>query len=304
MKILSYIFLFLLVIAIIIYLLPVNKQTFDQLYQGDASIKKSLAEFRKIPTKELQIDDTDWTYLNTGNGPNTLLFLHGMGGAYDIWWQQIEALKADFRIISITLPEVHSLAEAVHGLEAILDREGIDKVTIIGTSMGGYIAQYFLQQHPQRLNKLVLGNTFPPNDILKAKNEGLRKKIPYIPEWIIMREFRNNVSEVVVPASENSELVEAYLHEQYSGYMSKSQFIGRMDVVLDHFQPNFSIAQIGIPKLIIESDNDPLITPELRKALRELYPEAYVYTFHDKGHFSYLNASEEYTDTLRAFLLQ
>ena len=48
-----------------------------------------------------------------------------------------------------------------------------------------------------------------------------------------MKTFRNNVSEKVVPTSENSNLVEAYLHEQYSGIMSKKQFIGRFDIVLD-----------------------------------------------------------------------
>lgn len=224
-----------------------------------------------------------------------------MGGAYDIWWQQISALKANYRIISITLPEVHSLAGAVQGLLQILKEEGIDKVHIVGTSMGGYIGQYFLQAQPNKVEKLVLANTFPPNHVLKEKNAGLRRWIPYLPEWFIMRGFRKNVAEKVVPTSENSPLVAAYLYEQYSGYMSKSQFIGRMDVVLDYFEPDYNIAHIGVPKMIIESDNDPLITPDLQQALKKLYPEAFTFTFQGKGHFPYLNEPDNYAGLLEKF---
>jgi len=207
---LLYILATLCLIGIIIYLIPVKKQTFEDLYIGDKNITTSLQAFRKIPTKTLNIDGTDWTYISTGGGTKALLFLHGMGGAYDIWWQQIEALKGEYRIISTTLPSVNSLERAISGLLKILEQEGIEKVSVIGSSMGGYMAQYFLQQHPDKLDKLVLGNTFPPNHILKEENEGLRKWVPFIPEWVIMRGFLKNASERVVPTSENSPLVEAY----------------------------------------------------------------------------------------------
>ena len=53
--------------------------------------------------------------------------------------------------------------------------------------------------------------------------------------------------------------------------------------------------------MIIESDNDPLIEPALREALRETYSQAYVYTFHQAGHFPYLNQAKEYTEVLKNF---
>lgn len=302
MKKLLYIPVALLLLGLIVYLLPVRKRTFAELYQEDQGTIMLLEKFRELPTKKLALEGEDWTYILTGTGERTLLFLHGMGGAYDIWFQQIEPLRYDFRIVSITLPKVHSLEGAVDGIKAILDHEGINKTSIIGTSMGGYIAQYFLQVDPDRVDRLVLGNTFPPNHLFAENNAGLRRWIPFIPEWYIMREFRQNASERVVPASENSALVEAYLHEQYSGLMSKGQFIGRMDVVLDYFEPNYNIAHIGVPKLIIESDNDPLIPPQLQDGLKALYPEAVVFAFQGKGHFPYLNQPEGYTQTLRRFL--
>ena len=79
----------------------------------------------------------NWEYLSIGEGKEHLFFLHGMGGSYDIWWQQIEMLKNEFHIISLTLPEVYSLEDAVEGILKILEKEGVEKITIIGSSMGG-----------------------------------------------------------------------------------------------------------------------------------------------------------------------
>ncbi len=301
-KIILYVLAAILIIGAILYLIPVPQQSFDELYDGDEAIQKSLSSFRQVPTKSIQSGEVDWNYISIGKGENHLLFIHGMGGAYDIWWQQINALKDRFHIISITMPAVHSLDEVVSGIKTILDTENIEKVNLIGSSMGGYIGQYFYQKHPELLNKIVFGNTFPPNDLLLKENGKIRKALPFIPEWMIMKMFRDNLSEKVTPFSEDSPLVEAYLLEQYSGYMSKPQFIGRLDVVLDYFQVNHTALHKDIPILIIESDNDPLIQPVLQQQLKKLYKNAQVFTFKEKGHFPYLNDAKKYTDVLTEFL--
>ncbi len=283
------------------YLIPVKKQEFEALYTGGPGVARSLTAFREIPLKTVEHSGLYWPYLATGNGPETLLFLHGMGGAYDIWWQQIEAMQADFRIISITLPAVNSLEDAADGIDAILEAEGVGRFNLLGTSMGAYIAQYYLSRHPERLDKVVFGNTFPPNEIYRRENGGLRKLVPWLPEWLVMQQFRANISKTVSPASGHSPLVEAYLLEQYSGLMSKKQFIGRFDIVLDSFAIGRGPEHQKIPKLIIDSDNDPLVPPELRTRLRRAYPEARVHTFSGTGHFTYLNEPGAYSEVLRRF---
>lgn len=300
-KVLRYLLPSIIVMVSIFYLWPVKKENFASLYNGDPSTQQSLEVFRSQATQSVSNNGQKWDYLISGSGDRTLVFLHGMGGAYDIWWQQIDKLKSQYQIISITLPQVHTLEEATSGILIILNEHNIDKATLIGSSMGGYITQYFLQKYPEKLQAVVLGNTFPPNHIYQEQNGALRKKVPFIPAWMVMSAFRKNVSEVVVPASEDSPLVEAYLHEQYAGLMSKGQFIGRMDIVLDYYEPKLDQVHQSIPKLIIESDNDPLILPELQNGIKTLYPEAEVFTFSGKGHFPYLNDAEQYTKVLQDY---
>ncbi|RMG86890.1 MAG: alpha/beta hydrolase [Bacteroidetes bacterium] len=298
----GYITAFLLLVIWAIYEIPVPKKTFSELYDADPALEADLLRFRSLPKKSFKKSGVKWTYLSVGSGARHLLFMHGMGGAYDIWWQQIEALQPDYHIISLTLPEVHTLSEATAGILEILDREGVEKVCFVGTSMGGYMAQYFLRQHPDRLDALVLGNTFPPNDLFRKENGAIRKALPFIPEWLIMKIFRKNLAKTITPTSGNDPFTEAWLREQYFGLMTKKQFVGRLDLVLEYFDPGLPAAAENIPKLIIESDNDPLIRPDLRRQLKALYPDASVFTFHEKGHFPYLNDPQTYTRVLSGFL--
>jgi maspardin len=143
LKKLTYGLLFLGFMLLTVYIIPVPIKDITSLYKGKKSDLEGLLSFRAIPTKSISIDHINWEYLSTGTGERHLLFLHGMGGAYDIWWQQIEALEKEYHIISTTLPEVYSLDEAVAGVKAILDKENITKVSIIGSSMGGLSVNTF-----------------------------------------------------------------------------------------------------------------------------------------------------------------
>lgn len=278
---------------------PVPQRHFRELYAGNSAVQLSLQAFRKKPLHRLSIDGHDWTYYRAGQGPRTLLFLHGMGGANDIWWQQIEALQKDFQVVAVTYPPVSSLEGMSRAIDQILTAEGIDRVTVIGSSLGGYLAQYLATHFPQRVEAAVFANTFPPNDILAERNRTLGRLLPLLPEWLVLHSFRNNIREVVVPAAEGSPLVEAYLLEQGFGKMSKAQFYARFRCVVDRFE---TAVPDSLPILLIESDNDPLIDPELRNMLRKTYPQAKVHTFQGKGHFPYLNAGKAYTEVLQNWL--
>ncbi len=294
--------LVLLSIIVLFFVMPMGNKSFEELYVGEEVIKVELEAFRTYPTKTITYGDLEWNYIDIGEGKETLLMLHGMGGAYDIWFQQIEVLKSDFRIIAVTYSAANSLEELAAGILNILDTEGVEKTHVVGSSLGGYLTQFLLKTHADRLDKVVVGNSFPPNRQLLNKNGGLAKALPYVPEWFLMRTFRGNIKAVVVPAANDDPLVEAYLLEQDYGLMSKAQFIGRLRCVLQYYEPADG-ESITNEMLIIDADNDPLIPADLRDSLKMIYPNAAVKTFHNTGHFTYLNAPDEYTEVLRNFLI-
>jgi pimeloyl-ACP methyl ester carboxylesterase len=291
----------IVVLLIIFYQIPAKQAAFFKTYPKDDYAAKSLKEFYNKEVKYISVNDVKWKYLTSGNSDKVILLLHGMGGAYDLWWQQVDFFDKDYKIITYTLPEdIDNLDDALIGIKAILKKENVGNFTAVGTSMGGYIAQYILKQMPERLDKMVFSNTFPPNEEILKENKTKSKIIPYLPEIIISWFGKKSIEKKLLPSAHNDTLLKAFLP---SLPFSKKSFINRFYVVVDKFMINPSSYKYKrVPKLIIESDNDPLVSEKLRKELKELYPDAKVFTFHNEGHFPYINASKQYNQILSQFI--
>ncbi|MCA9897033.1 MAG: alpha/beta hydrolase, partial [Anaerolineales bacterium] len=203
-------------------------------------------------------------------------------------------------VISVTYPPVDSLAGMAEGVTAVLDAEQIETVHLVGSSLGGYFSQYLVATYPERVKTAVFANTFPPNNIIADENETLGGLLPIIPEWAVMGVLKGSAEDSLYSAAGNSELVRAYVLEMAYGRMSKAQFMARYHAVIDPFEPP-DLTALGIPAMIIEADNDPLVAEPLRELLKTTYPETAVQTLHAVGHFPYLNEPELYTELLTSF---
>lgn len=97
-----------------------------------------------------------------------IILIHGFGARKEGFKCQIPALSKEFKVITfdnrgagkserVNDPyTMQTLADDVRGL---LDFLEIKKTHVLGTSMGGLIAQQFVLQYPEYVNKLVLVNT-------------------------------------------------------------------------------------------------------------------------------------------------
>jgi pimeloyl-ACP methyl ester carboxylesterase len=241
-----------------------------------------------------------WDYVTLGEGDVALLFLHGMAGAYDIWWQVLEGLEDRYRVLALTYPPVDTLEDLAQGILAILAEEHAGSIGLVGSSLGGYLAQYLVARHPERIRAAVFANTFPPNEVIAGKTRLAARFLPLVPQGLLWYVLRQNTERKLYPASGYSEILRAYLLEQYSGAMSKAQFLARYQCVVEAFQPPDPEA-LGIPVLLLEADNDPLVEKALRDMLKETYPSASAHTLHGVGHFPYMNEPGTYAGLLRGF---
>jgi 3-oxoadipate enol-lactonase len=103
----------------------------------------------------------------TGEGP-PLVLCHGLGGNHAIWWRQIESLAIQHEVITWDQRGFgNSTARsgdigppaARRDLQAILDHLQIDRVSLVGQSMGGWTALGYAATHPARTRSLVLSTT-------------------------------------------------------------------------------------------------------------------------------------------------
>jgi len=96
-----------------------------------------------------------------------IVFLHGAGSDRTIWKKQVSKLKDNFYIITIDnrgsgksdCPEYNYNASMLSSdIISVLDKENVNNVNLVGFSLGGLIAQKFVNDHPHRIKKLILMN--------------------------------------------------------------------------------------------------------------------------------------------------
>src|SRR5215218_6838245 len=94
-----------------------------------------------------------------GNGPS-LLLIGGLGFGRWSWFKQVPALSDHFRTITFDIRGEQSLVHGVADLTAevvtLLDHLGTEKAHVLGTSLGGFVAQELALERPDLVDRLVL----------------------------------------------------------------------------------------------------------------------------------------------------
>jgi pimeloyl-ACP methyl ester carboxylesterase len=107
-----------------------------------------------------------------GEGP-AILLIHGFGAAIDWWDEIVPVLAGHHRVIRLDLIGHGGTAAPAAGYEitrqaqlakAVLDKLGIDRVTVIGHSMGGEVAIALASIKPDRIERVVLIDSPPIAD--------------------------------------------------------------------------------------------------------------------------------------------
>ncbi|MFN2497351.1 MAG: alpha/beta fold hydrolase [Pseudonocardiaceae bacterium] len=100
----------------------------------------------------------------TGEGP-PLLLIHGIGDSSDTWREVIPALARRHLVIAPDLlghgasdkPRAdYSVAAYANGMRDLLGILDVERVTLVGHSLGGGVAMQFAYQFPERTERLVL----------------------------------------------------------------------------------------------------------------------------------------------------
>jgi pimeloyl-ACP methyl ester carboxylesterase len=103
-------------------------------------------------------------YVEMGEG-SPILFVHGLSGAWQNWLENIPHFARSHRVIAIDLPGFGSspmppweISIPAYGrfLRDFCERVGIERCSLVGNSMGGFIATEVAITEPERVDDLVL----------------------------------------------------------------------------------------------------------------------------------------------------
>ena len=199
------------------------------------------------------------------------------------------------------------MAGLVDGLAALLDRLSIERVILFAASFGGDVGQCFVRKYRARVSKLILLNTGIPDEQLGRATKRGKALLTLLPLGIV----RSLVSTVLVKALSvrpEERLFWRALLRELVAQLTRADMVSSFDDSIDYrLNYHFSPADLAIwpgKMLILQSDNDPATKPAMRQALRDLYVQAQVHTFHQAGHTPFLSQPDEFYPRVRTFLRQ
>jgi 3-oxoadipate enol-lactonase len=132
----------------------------------------------------INVNNISISYLDAGpvDAP-VIVFIHGFPFNKSMWKSQVEALKAQYRVIAYDVrghgdsdsgTVQFSIEQFVSDLIGFLDALKVEKVTLCGLSMGGYIALNAIQNFAKRFDALILCDTQCIADTPETKEKRMK----------------------------------------------------------------------------------------------------------------------------------
>ncbi len=262
------------------------------------------------------------SYLDSGTGP-AVLFIHGILGSQRQWQRLIDRLDDTDRVI---VPDLfghgesdkplgdYSLGAHAGTLRDLLDHLGVERVTLVGHSLGGGIAMEFFYLFPERVDRLVLvssgglGREVSP--ILRSATlPGAEQVLGMLASgWVLTRAETVGRAAAKVGWKPGSD-IQAIWHgfSALGDRSSRKAFLKTTRAVIDVGGQSINAHDylpdsLPVPTLIIWGSKDRMIPAHHAITAQKSIPNCRIELFDRAGHFPHLDDPDRFADLLADFI--
>jgi maspardin len=259
-----------------------------------------LAEVQQTyPVRAVEVLGRVWHYRVTGDTASTArpaLFLPGIQGGGDAFYEVAYSLGAAHRLVLPSAPDITDPDEMVTTTAAFLDVLGLARVHVLGSSLGGYLAQAFAVAFPGRVDELILANTFydaspflatiPPAATIEQADAA----------DLVAQNLRSLGGQS--DADDGIERLVAIMTRLVGGEQPVENYKSRM-VLLARTRP---VARPPIEDsriTVIDDDRDPMVPPAMRAAVRRRFAGADQHAIDGGGHLPAIQRPQAFNALIR-----
>ncbi|NVN64951.1 alpha/beta fold hydrolase [Pseudomonas putida] len=260
--------------------------------------------------------DLQLHYNDLGEGAETVVMLHGSGPGASGWAnfnRNIQPLlAAGYRVVLMDCPGWSKSDPIVNrgsrsdlnatALKGLLDVLGLERVHILGNSMGGHSAVAFTLSYPERVGKLVLmgGGTGGASPFVPMPTEGIKLINGLYREPTIdnLKKMMNVF--VYDPSDLTEELFQTRLDNMLSRRDHLENFVASLAANPKQF-PDFSarLGEIKAKTLVVWGRNDRFVPMDVGLRLIAGIANSELHVFNNCGHW----AQWEHADTFNRLVL-
>ena len=250
--------------------------------------------------EKVNINGIELAYIRQGKGTR-LVLLHGFPLDHHLWDEVIPLLEDSFDLIvpdlrgfgeSTTIDKPYTMDDLASDVAGLLDHLGIEKTTIAGHSMGGYVALAFVRLYPERISGLGLVATQALADPPDRK-EGRYKSAADIAENGI-----GGVVDTMTTKFTSDELLQEFARNSMER-QDPAAYIGALKAMAEREDSTSLIASIKYPVVIIHGNADALISIDRAHEMKNATPHAHFVEIESAGHIPMMEAAKETAEGLK-----
>ena len=248
---------------------------------------------------------------DSGKGEKCVVLLHGYLESMYVWDDFTPLLTPKVRVVTVDIPghgisqvlgEKHTMEQMADILSDMLDAMGIEKCTMVGHSMGGYIALAFCARHAQKLDGVVLLSS-TPNPDTDQKRENRRREIA------LVKAGKKDALARVAPeagfAEQNRRRLKGYIDDltEQVHITEDEGIVALLDGMIERVDQNEMMRQSAVRQLFIMGRHDGYIPAEVAEQIVASHPQAEVAWLAESGHMGFIEQPEACAEALLNFVV-
>lgn len=252
----------------------------------------------------------DLTYHSFGSGP-PLVILHGLFGCKENWRSLARQLANYFQVFTLDQrnhgqsphSDEFSYQDMADDLLEFLNSQALDRVHLLGHSMGGKTAMQFAACYPQRLNQLIIEDISPI--AYAPRHLEIFAALDNVPlKQLASRSEADRLMQDAVPDLSVRQFLLKNLQRQPGG-----GFAWRFNLpVLQKHYPDLIAAldisgPIEIPTLFLRGSRSDYLPPALPMEKIRIFTEVELQTIEDAGHWVHAEQPQAFLQSVTTFLL-
>jgi pimeloyl-ACP methyl ester carboxylesterase len=251
----------------------------------------------------------DLFFEQEGDGDD-VLFISGLADEGACWVDQVAGLKQRYRLTtfdnrgvgrSSTPDGPFQIADFAADTIALMDQLGLDRPHVVGSSMGGAIAQELALAHPDRVRSLVLNGTWCRGD--RFLHEIFRN-------WMWSAQQADSIRDFLVtvnlwcfsPRIWNDGTMDGWIDAAEASPYAQSvdAFCRSAQALIEHDTAD-RIGAITAPTLVTVGELDLCLPARYAEAIAERISTAQVVVIADVGHQPFQEVPDDYNRLLNEF---
>jgi pimeloyl-ACP methyl ester carboxylesterase len=230
-----------------------------------------------------------------------LVLIHGYPLDHTSWNEVASLLENEFDVImpdlrgfgqSTTVETPYTISDMADDLAGLLDQSKIEKVSLAGHSMGGYVALAFAKKYPQRVSGLGLVSSQAIADSPEGKDRRYQTAADVAQKGVDI------VAEAMTPKLSADVRVQAFVHAVIAR-QTPFAVIGALKAMAEREDLLSHLSTVTYPVTLIHGNADALIPIERAKEIKATLPSARFVELQGVGHMPMMEFAKETAEGLK-----